>query len=175
MCETLYRIKPSLWMSVLQIPQRPGVGFPCFIAFLNSLIFSRFFTSWGKISQIFDPRNFILSVPLITAVQKRGFENLSVFLIVKHCIFKLKNLFHNLRTYIFENFKHFNCLKSDILMVSRNRSTSFGKLFKTWFFIVVNSVQTLLMQSVYFIIQSTISTQPNKGTIVKLRLEEKIH
>ena len=36
------------------------------------------------------------------------FENMSVFLIGKHDISKLKNPFHNLRNYPFENFEHFN-------------------------------------------------------------------
>ena len=74
-----------------------------------------------------------------------GFENLFLFLIVGHCVSKLKNLFHNLRTSTFGNFEPFNCLKSDILMVNRDRTIFFEKFFKIRFFIAAPNAETLLM------------------------------
>ena len=65
MCETLHQKKQSLSIKVLHNLHGYNIGFH-FIAFLNSLRLSSCFISWGKISQVFGPRNFIISVPLCT-------------------------------------------------------------------------------------------------------------
>ena len=57
-------------------------------------------------------------------------ENVCFLNLVRHCISKLKNLFQNLRTYALENFRHFHCERSDILMVDIDRTISFHRFFK---------------------------------------------